>query len=112
MAEEPPFRVWKSMIWIIWIYAVIIIAAILIADFTTWLSADTLKFIIMLMALFTLTASLQPYLATHRKAQWGYWLGSSCYYCSVLSSSSWRCSSRARSTERNGVPQVIASEKH
>jgi hypothetical protein len=68
MTEEPPFKDWKSMIWIIRVYAVIIIAAILISDFTTWLSADTLTFVIMLMALFTLTATLQPYLATHRKA--------------------------------------------
>ena len=68
MAEEPPFRDWKSIIWVIRIYAAIIIAAILIADFTTWLSTDTLTFIIMLMALFTLTATFQPYLATHRKA--------------------------------------------
>ncbi|GEM_PF-1120895 len=75
MTEEPPFKDWKSIIWIIRIYAVIIIAAIIIADFTTWLSADTLTFIIMLMALFTLTATLQPYLATHRKAMMGILVG-------------------------------------
>ena len=68
MTEEPYFKDWKSVIWVIRIYAVIIIVAVLIADFTPWLSADTLTFIIMLMALFTLTATFQPYLATHRKA--------------------------------------------
>lgn len=68
MTEGPTFTGWKSLLWIIRIYAVIIIAAILVSDFTTWLATDTLKFIIMLMALFTLTATFQPYLATHRKA--------------------------------------------
>ena len=75
MTEEPPFKDWKSVIWAIRIYAVIIVVAILIADFTPWLSSDTLTFIIMLMALFTLTATLQPYLATHRKAIMGILVG-------------------------------------
>jgi hypothetical protein len=75
MTEGPTFTDWKSIIWVIRIYAVIIIAAILIADFTAWLSTETLTFIIMLMALFTLSATLQPYLATHRRAMMGILVG-------------------------------------
>ncbi|MGC9445302.1 MAG: hypothetical protein ACP5E9_10325 [Candidatus Methanospirareceae archaeon] len=75
MTEGLRFTDWKNMLWIIRIYAVIIIAAILVSDFTIWLSADTLKFIVMLMALFTLTATFQPYLATHQKAMMGILVG-------------------------------------
>ncbi len=50
----------KSMLWNIRIDAVIIIAAVIISNVTDWLEKDTINLIIMLMALFILSQSLQP----------------------------------------------------
>ena len=69
MPEETNFKEWKSILWAIRFYALIIIAVLLISDLTSWLAADTVTLIIMLMALFTITSSFQPYLAAHKKAR-------------------------------------------
>ena len=58
---------WKSILWAIRFYALIIIGVLVVSDLTSWLAEDTVKLIIMLMALFTITSSFQPYLAEHRK---------------------------------------------
>jgi uncharacterized membrane protein YozB (DUF420 family) len=48
------------------IYLLIIIVVLVLSEITTWIPADTLKFLVMLMALLTITQSFQPYLARHR----------------------------------------------
>jgi hypothetical protein len=65
MTEEPTPKEWKSVLWIMRIYAFIIIAVLIISTTTSWLAADTAAFIIMLMALLLLSQSVQPYLARH-----------------------------------------------
>jgi len=57
----------KDMVWVMRIYAAIIIVALLISDFTSWLSEDTVKLVIMLVALLTISMSFQPYFAEHKK---------------------------------------------
>jgi hypothetical protein len=69
MPEESNVNEWKSFLWAIRIYALIIIAVLVISDLTSWLAADTVKLIIMLMALFTITSSFQLYLAEHKNAR-------------------------------------------
>jgi hypothetical protein len=58
-----------TILWAIRIYALIIIAVLLISDFTSWIPADTVKSLIMLMAIFTITQSFQPYLTKHERAR-------------------------------------------
>ena len=69
MADDPNSKEWKSILWAIRIYALIIIAVLVVSDLTSWLAADTVNLIIMLMALFTITSSLQPYLKAHKNAR-------------------------------------------
>lgn len=69
MTERPVFKEWKSILWAIRIYALIIIGAVLISVFTTWLAEDTARFLIMLMAILMISVSFQPYLAEHEKAR-------------------------------------------
>jgi hypothetical protein len=57
------------MVWVMRIYSAIIIAVLLLTDFTSWLAAETASLIIMIMALLTLAMSFQPYLADHKKAR-------------------------------------------
>jgi hypothetical protein len=57
------------MVWVMRIYSAIIIAVLLLTDFTSWLADETGKLIIMIMALLTLAMSFQPYLADHKKAR-------------------------------------------
>jgi len=59
----------KDMVWVMRIYAAIIIAVLLISDFTSWLSDDTAKLVIMLVALLTIGMSFQPYFAEHKKVR-------------------------------------------
>ena len=65
MTEELTAKEWKSVLWVMRIYAVIIIAVLVISTVTSWLAADTATFIVMLMALLLLSQSFQPYLARH-----------------------------------------------
>ena len=69
MNEATMVNEWKNILWVIRIYALIIIAVLVISDVTAWLSEDTVTLIIMLMALFTITQSFQPYLAAHEKTR-------------------------------------------
>jgi len=57
------------MVWVMRIYAAIIIAVLVLVDLTSWLADDTGHLIIMIMALLLLAMSFQPYLADHKKAR-------------------------------------------
>jgi len=57
------------MVWVMRIYAAIIIAVLLLLEVTSGLAEDTGHLIIMIMALLTLAMSFQPYLADHKKAR-------------------------------------------
>lgn len=57
------------MVWVMRIYAAIIIAVLLLLDLTSWLADETGKWIIMIMALLLLAMSFQPYLAENKKAR-------------------------------------------
>lgn len=59
----------KDMVWVMRIYSAIIIAVLLISDFTSWLAEDTVKLVIMLVALLTISMSFQPYFAEHKKVR-------------------------------------------
>lgn len=59
----------KDMVWVMRIYSAIIIAVLLISYFTSWLSEDTVKLVIMLVALLTISMSFQPYFAEHKKVR-------------------------------------------
>ena len=67
MVESTHLKEWKSILWAIRFYALIIIGVLVVSDLTPWLAEDTVKLIIMLMALLTITSSFQLYLAEHRK---------------------------------------------
>lgn len=69
MPEESTLKEWTSILWAIRIYALIIIAVLVISDLTSWLAEDTVTLIIMLMAIFTITSSFQLYLVEHKKAR-------------------------------------------
>jgi uncharacterized membrane protein YozB (DUF420 family) len=66
MNEEPHGKNVKNLLWTMRIYLLIIIAVLVISEITTWIPADTVKFLVMLMALLTITQSFQPYLERHR----------------------------------------------
>jgi hypothetical protein len=69
MTDDPNSKEWKSILWAIRIYALIIIAVLVVSDLTSWLAENTVKLIIMLMAIFTITSSFQLYLAEHKNAR-------------------------------------------
>lgn len=59
----------RDMVWVMRIYAAIIIAVLLLVELTSWLADETGKLIIMIMALLLLAMSFQPYLADNKKAR-------------------------------------------
>jgi hypothetical protein len=69
MTEESNVKEWKSILWAIRIYALIIIGVLVVSDLTSWLAEDTVKLIVMLMAIFTITSSFQLYLKEHKNAR-------------------------------------------
>ena len=69
MPEESTLKGWTSILWAIRIYALIIIAVLVISDLTSWLAEDTVTLIVILMAIFTITSSFQLYLNEHKNAR-------------------------------------------
>jgi hypothetical protein len=69
MTDDPNSKEWKSILWAIRIYALIIIGVLVVSDLTSWLAADTVTLIIMLMAMLTITSSFQLYLKEHKNAR-------------------------------------------
>ncbi len=69
MNEAIDAKEWKNILWVVRFYALIIIAVLLVSTFTSWLPEDTVELIIMLMAVFIITQSFQPYLAKHAKVR-------------------------------------------